>query len=126
MNVLLWVCQAVLALFAFSGGAYKLFNFEELAKVPATAALPHAAWSALGVFEIVCAVLLIVPAATRWMPILTPLAAAALVVESLVLATLNAQYSLSLTPTNPLVWVVGMGLVAAFVAYGRFVIRPLA
>jgi hypothetical protein len=126
MNVLLWVCQAVLAVFAFSGGAYKLFNFEELAQVPATAALPQVAWSALGVFEIVCAVLLIVPAATRWMPILTPIAATALVVESLVLAVLNAQYSLSLTATNPLVWVVAMGLMAAFVAYGRYVLRPLA
>ena len=126
MNVLLWVCQGVLALFAFSGGAYKLFNFEELAKVPATAALPQGAWSALGVFEIVCAVLLIVPAATRWMPVLTPVAATALVVESLVLAALNAQYSLSLTATNPLVWVVAMGLMAAFVAYGRFAIRPIA
>ena len=125
MNVLLWVCQGLLALFAFSGGAYKLFNFEELAKVPATAALPQGGWSALGVFEIVCAILLIVPAATRWMPVLTPVAAAGLVLESLFLAVLDAQYSLSLTATNPLVWVVAMGLVAAFVAYGRYAIRPI-
>ena len=126
MNVLLWVCQGVLALFAFSGGAYKLFNFEELAKVPATAALPQGGWSALGVFEIVCAILLIVPAATRWMPVLTPIAATGLVLESLFLAVLDARYSLSLTATNPLVWVVAMGLMAAFVACGRYAIRPLA
>jgi hypothetical protein len=125
MNILLWVWQAVLALFAFSGGTYKLFNFEELAKVPATAALPQGGWSALGVFEMVCAVLLIVPAATRWMQVLTPVAATALIVESLFLAVLDARYSLSLTATNPLVWVVAMGLIAAFVAYGRFVLRPI-
>ena len=124
MNVLLWICQGVLALFAFSGGSFKLFNFAELAQVPATAALPQAGWSALGVFEIVCAVLLIVPAATGWKPRLTPIAATGLVVESMVLAVLDAQYSLSLTATNPLVWVVGMGLMAAFVAYGRWVVRP--
>jgi hypothetical protein len=51
----------------------------------------------------VCAVLLIVPAATRWMPVLTPVAATALIVESLFLAVLDARYSLSLTATNPLV-----------------------
>lgn len=36
------------------------------------------------------------------------------------------RYSLKLTIENPLIWVVGMGLVAAFVAYGRFVLGPLA
>ena len=56
---------------------------------------------------------------------MTPVAATALVLESLVLAGLDAQYSLSLTATNPLVWVVAMGLIAAFVAYGRYALRPL-
>jgi hypothetical protein len=120
MNILLWVVQAVLALLAFSGGAYKVFRFDELARMPATAALPPGGWAALGVFEMVCALLLIVPAATRWRPILTPVAAGALVLESLVLAGLYAQYSVSLTATNPLVWVVAMALMAALVAVGRF------
>ena len=55
---------------------------RRLAKVPATAALPRGGWSALGVLEMVCAILLIVPAATRWMPVLTPVAATALVLEA--------------------------------------------
>ena len=75
-------------------------------------------WGALGVFEMLCAVLLVVPAAAKWMPVLTPLAAAALALESLALAGLYARYSLKLTATNPLVWVVLMGLMAAFVATG--------
>jgi hypothetical protein len=33
--------------------------------------------------------------------------------------------SLRLTVQNPLVWNVVMGLLAAFVAYGRFALRPL-
>jgi hypothetical protein len=126
MNILLWGLQIVLSLFCLAGGAYKNFQFEELAKMPATAALPSGGWGALGVFEMLCAVMLIVPAATKWMPSLTPLAAAALALESLTLAALFARYSLKLTSANPLVWVVGMGLVAAFVAYGRYVLRPLA
>jgi hypothetical protein len=126
MNVFLWILQAALALFCLAGGQYKIFHFDELAKVPSAAALPRGGWGAIGVFEMLCAILLIVPAAAKWMPVLTPLAAAALVLESLVLAVLFARYSLALTATNPLLYVVVMGLVAAFVAYGRFTLRPPA
>ena len=126
MNVLLWVLQVALALLSLGGGAYKVFMFDELAKVPAMGALARGGWGALGVFEMLCAVLLIVPAAANWMPVLTPLAAAALALESLALAGLYARYSLELTATNPLVWVVVMGLMAAFVAYGRYALRPPA
>ena len=86
MNILLWILQVALALFCLAGGAYKLFQFDELAKVPATAALPRAGWGAIGVLEMLCAVLLIVPVAVKWMPILTPLAAAVLAVEALALS----------------------------------------
>ena len=126
MNVLLWVLQIALALLSLSGGAYKVFMFDELAKVPAMGALARGGWGALGVFEMLCAVLLVVPAAANWMPVLTPLAAAALALESLALAGLYARYSLELTATYPLVWVVVMGLMAAFVAYGRYALRPPA
>jgi hypothetical protein len=126
MNVLLWFLQIALALLSLAGGAYKVFMFAELAKMPATGALSRGGWVALGVFEMLCAVLLIVPAATKWMPVLTPLAAAALALESLALAAIYARYSLQLTATNPLVWVVVMAVMAAFVAYGRYALRPLA
>jgi uncharacterized membrane protein YkgB len=94
--------------------------------MPQTAALSRGGWGAIGVFEMLCAILLIVPAAAKWMPVLTPLAAAALALETLALAVLFAQYSLAVTATNPLCYVIVMGLVAAFVAYGRFTLRPLA
>jgi len=119
MNIFLWILQAALALLSLSGGAYKLFAYEELAKVPASGALSRGGWGALGIFEMVCGVLLVVPAAANWMPILTPIAAGALALENLALAGVDARYSLELTATNPLVWVVAMALMAAFVAYGR-------
>jgi VIT1/CCC1 family predicted Fe2+/Mn2+ transporter len=72
------------------------------------------------------AVLLIVPAATDWMPGLTLLAAAVLALETLAIAGLYARYSLKLAATNPMVWAVAMGLLAAFVAYGRYALTPLA
>lgn len=120
MNILLWILQLVLALVYFAGGAFKLFSYDELAKVPAGAALSRGAWGALGALEMIGAVLLIVPAAFRWMPSLTPLAAAVLAVETLALACVDARYSLEITVTNPLMWALPIGVAAAFVAYGRW------
>ena len=124
MNIVLWIVQVVLALQAFAGGAYKIFQFDELAKVPAMSALPRAGWGAIGVFEMACGVLLILPMAIRWKPVLTPAAAAALAVESFALAVLYGSYSREMAATNPMVWVVAGGVMAAFVAYGRFALRP--
>src|SRR6476620_9809646 len=126
MNVVLWVVQLALAFLSFAGAAYKIFMFEELAKMPSIGALPRGGWASLGVFEMLCGVLLVVPAALKWMPALTPLAAAALTLEGLALAALYARYSLELTATNPLVWVVAMGVMAAGVAYGRYALTSAA
>jgi hypothetical protein len=123
MNVLLWVLQVAMALLYLAGGAFKTFNPDDVAKQ--ISAIPPGGWAALGVFEILGAVLVIVPAATKWMPVLTPLAAAALALETLALALLFASHSLELAKTNPLVWAVPMCLMAAFVAYGRYSLNPL-
>ena len=124
MNILLWVLQVALALLYLTGGAYKTFMFDELANQ--MGALPRGGWAALGVLEMLCAVLLVVPGAVKWMPLLTPLAAAALALETLALAGLYAGYSRQLTATNPLVWAAVMGLLVTFVAYGRYALRPSA
>lgn len=125
MNILLWVIQIALTLLNLAGGSYKLFQYDELAKVPAAGALSRGAWGALGVLEIVCAVLLVVPAALKWMPVLTLLAAAVLTLEDLALAVLYGRYSLDVAVSNPLVWAAVMALLAAFVAYGRYALSPL-
>lgn len=124
MNILLWVLQSVLALFAFAGGAYKITSFDQIASMPSTQALPRVVWTGIGVFEMACAILLIVPRALNRMPALTPIAAAALVVEGLLLSGLNARYSVELAATNPLVWTAGMAVLAAVVAHGRFSLKP--
>jgi hypothetical protein len=122
MNVLLWILQVVLALLYLAGGGFKTINPDDVAKQ--ITALPPGAWRALGVFEVVGAVLLIVPAAAKWMPVLTPLAAAALALETLALAALYARYSLALAATNPLVYAIPMGVMAVLVAYGRYSLSP--
>jgi DoxX-like family len=124
MNILLWVLQAALALLYLAGGGFKTFNPDDVARQ--VTALPPGAWRALGVFEVLGAVLLIVPAAAKWMPVLTPLAAGALALETLALAAVYARYSRKLAATNPLVFAVPMGLMAVLVAYGRYSLSPQA
>jgi hypothetical protein len=126
MNVFLWVLQIALALLSLAGGAYKVFAFDQVASEIWYSALPRSGWGALGVFEMVCGVLLVVSAGLNWMPALTPLAAVALALESLALSALYGRYSLQLTAANPLVWAVLMVLLAAVVAYGRYVLTPPA
>jgi hypothetical protein len=122
MNIFLWVVQVVLALLCLAGGGFKTFNPDDVAKQ--IKAIPRGAWRAIGVFELVGAVLLIVPAAAKWMPVLTPLAAAALALETAVLALVYARYSLKLVAANPLVYAVPMCLMAVLVAYGRYSLSP--
>ena len=126
MNIFLWVIQIALAFLFLAGGATKIFKFDELAKMPAMAALSRGGWRAVGALEMIGAVLLVVPAAASWQPVLTPLAAALLALESLAIAALYARHSLKFTAANPLVWSALMGLQAAFVAYGRYALSPIA
>ena len=124
MNIALWILQAALAFLYLSGGAYKLFKFEELATQ--LHVLPHVAWRVLGAIEVAGGILLVIPAATKWMPWLTPVAAGVLALETFALAAMYAQTSLKLAATNPLVWAVVMGVLVAFVAYGRYALSPSA
>jgi VIT1/CCC1 family predicted Fe2+/Mn2+ transporter len=117
MNIVLWVLQAALALLYVAGGAYKASSPGQLAGQ--FAALPPGGWRALGVLEVLGGLLLVVPAATGWMPALTAYAAMALAVETFALAALYARSSRRLSPENPMPWALVMGLVVAFVAYGR-------
>jgi hypothetical protein len=122
MNALLWVLQIVLALLYFSGGAYKAFSFDQVAAQ--LTAVSRGGWRAVGIFEMLGAVLLIAPAALKWKPLWTPIVAGVLALETFALAALYAQYSLQLAATNPLLWALVMGLLGAFVAYGRYALRP--
>jgi hypothetical protein len=76
---------------------------------------------ALGILELVCAVGLIVPAALHWRPALTVAAATALAVESLVFIGVHVKYR----EVAPIVMSGVLGLVMAFIAYGRMVLKPI-
>jgi uncharacterized membrane protein len=122
MNTLLWVLQGLAALLFGASGVMKVFMFDKVSEgVPSFGALPRQVWMALGILELVCAVGLIVPAAFHWKPALTVVAAAALAIESLVFVWVHVQYRE--IPTIIMCSV--LGLLMAFIAYGRMVLKPI-
>jgi uncharacterized membrane protein YphA (DoxX/SURF4 family) len=122
MNTLLWVLQIIAALLYGASGIMKIFMFDKISgDVPSFGALPRRAWTALGILELVATVGLIVPSAFRWKPGLTPLAAAVLAIESLVFIGVHAKYR----ETGSIIMSGVLGLLIAFVAYGRMVLAPI-
>jgi len=122
MNILLWVFQVLAALLYGASGVMKAFMFDKVSHdVPSFGALPKRAWMALGIMELVCVVGLIVPAALRWQPALTVVAATVLAVESLVFVGVHAKYH----EITPIILSGVLGLLMAFIAYGRMVLSPI-
>jgi len=75
----------------------------------------------LGIVELVCTVGLIVPAAFHWKPALTVAAATVLAIESLVFIWVHVQYR----ELPPIIMSGVLGLLMAFIAYGRMVLKPI-
>jgi uncharacterized membrane protein len=122
MNILLWVLQALAALLYGVSGVMKVFMFDKISEqAPSFGALPRKAWMILGMLELVCTVGLIVPAAFHWQPALTVAAATVLTIESLVFVWVHAKYG----EITPIIFSSVLGLLMAFIAYGRMVLRPI-
>jgi hypothetical protein len=101
----------------------KAFMLEKVsADVPSFGALPRGTWRMFGVLELACAVGLVAPAALHWQPQLGVLAAALLALESLVFVWVHIRYR----ETTPLIMSGVLGLLMAFVAYGRWLLVPIA
>jgi uncharacterized membrane protein YphA (DoxX/SURF4 family) len=115
MNYALWIVQGLLALvFLFAGGMKLVLPIEDMTKqmpVP----VPGLFLRFIGVAEVLGAIGLILPGLLRIRPGLTPLAAAGLVIIMIgatVLTLVTMDPAMALTPLL-------VGLLAAFVAYGR-------
>lgn len=122
MNTLLWVLQILAALLYAASGTMKVFMFDKVSHdVPSFGALPRPAWTVLGIIELVCVVGLILPGAVHWRPNLTVVAAVILAIESLVFVFVHIRYR----EVSTIIMVVVLGVLMAFIAYGRMVLRPL-
>src|SRR2546426_1291006 len=120
MNIALWIIQVLLALlFLFAGGMKFVMPIAEMTK---QVALPGLFLRFLGVAEVLGALGLILPGLLRVRPGLTPLAAAGLAIIMIGATAITAS-SMGVAPAlMPLV----TGILAAFVAYGRWRLAPLS
>jgi uncharacterized membrane protein YphA (DoxX/SURF4 family) len=122
MNVVLWIVQVLLAaLFIFAGVAKWVMPIEEMLK-QMPVALPGWFLRFIGAAELAGGLGLILPGLLRVKPGLTPLAACGLVVIMIGAVVITAMYLAAGQAVMPLV----AGLLAAFVAYGRWKLVPLA
>jgi uncharacterized membrane protein YphA (DoxX/SURF4 family) len=118
----LWVLQIVAALIYTASGVMKVFMLEKIsADVRSFGALPPNVWTAMGIVELVCVVGLIVPSALHWQPSLTVVAAVVLAIESLVFIWVHVKYR----EVPPIIMSAVLGLLMAFIAYGRLVLAPI-
>jgi len=120
MTYALWIVQGLLAvLFLFAGGVKLVLPIEEMMKqmpVP----LPGLFLRFLGVVEVLGALGLILPGLLRVRPGLTPLAAAGLVIIMIGATVITLVGGDVATALISLV----VGVLAAFVAYGRWRLAP--
>ena len=118
MNIALWIIQILLALvFLFAGGTKLYFSPEVLAAMgpPNQVHLPGLFVKFIGVCEVLGALGLVLPGLLRIRPQLTSLAAAGLLIIMIgaVVVTIAGP------GVGPAVPAVVVGLLCAFVVYGR-------
>jgi uncharacterized membrane protein YphA (DoxX/SURF4 family) len=120
MNIALWIVQGLLAaIFLFAGGMKLVMPIEEMMKqMP----IPLPGWFVqfTGIVEVLGAIGLILPWLLRIRPGLTPLAAAGLVIVMIGATVYTLAAGDFATAPIPLV----VGILAVFVAYGRWRLTP--
>jgi hypothetical protein len=120
MNILLWILQVLLALHTIMGAVWKFSNSEQT--VAPLQAIPHGVWQAMSFIELLCSLCLILPAFNKRLAILAPVAAACIAAEMLLFSGLliysgDSNY-------GPMIYWLVVAALCAFIAYGRFMLKP--
>jgi uncharacterized membrane protein YphA (DoxX/SURF4 family) len=123
MDIALWIVQGLLALLFLGAGATKATqNYDKLSgMMPWAKNFSPTIVKTIGVLEVLGAIGLILPSLTRILPILTPLAGVglALTMGGAILTHVRRKEYPPVAVNTVLL------LLAAFVAYGRFVLVPI-
>ncbi len=120
MTIALWIVQALLAVvFVFAGGMKLVLPLDQLAG-PVT--LPGPFLRFIGVAELLGGLGLVLPGLLRIRTGLTPLAAVGLVVIMIGATVIGVMVG----DTAVTLISLAVGFLAAFVAYGRWRLAPLA
>ena len=118
MNTVLWIVQALLAALFLFGGPFKLIMpMDEVAQ---QLRMSVGFLRFIGLAEFLGGLGLILPGLLRIRPGLTPLAALGLVIIMIGATVVNLRMGAGVASLMPAV----VGLLAAFVAYGRWRLAP--
>lgn len=117
ISVTLWIAQSFLALlFLFSGVMKFVMPMQQIVKATS---LPYWFILFIGAAEILGGIGLIVPALLRIRPVLTPLAAAGLVI--IMIGATVVSLPMGAAALFPFL----IGILTGFVAYGRWRLKPV-
>lgn len=122
MNIFLWVLQVLLALHTAIGAVWK-FSHSAEQTMPTLKAIPHGAWLSMSVLELFVSLALILPAFYKPLAVLIPIAALCIAAEMLLFTVLHLSSGDS--NPGPIIYWLTVAVVCAFIAYGRFVLKPL-
>lgn len=117
MNIILWVLQGLLALHTLVGAVWKFSKSAEQT-MPSLAAIPQPIWMAMAVLEIICAVLLILPALNFSFGNLAAVGALIIAVEMVAFCALHIA-SGNVANVGPMIYWLVVAALCGFVAYGR-------
>jgi hypothetical protein len=120
VNVLLWFLQVILAAHTAIGAVWKVSNSEQT--VPSLSAIPHGVWLALIGIEALCVFGLLLPAVSKPLAIAAPIAAVVIAVE--MLAFCGVHFASGAGNHGQLIYWLVVAAFCAFIAYGRFVLKP--
>jgi uncharacterized membrane protein YphA (DoxX/SURF4 family) len=120
MNIALWIVQGILAaMFLMAGIGKSTQPIPDLVKTVSWAdRFPVPTVRFIGIAELLAAIGLILPWALKILPVLTPVAATGLALVMLLAIIHHSKYNES----KAIAINAALLLLAAFVAYGRFVI----
>lgn len=118
----LWIAQLLLAaMFVMAGGMKAFAPADQLMAAMKDSGLSLGLARFIGAAELTGAVGVVLPALTRIYPILTPIAACGLLIVMILATGFNALHG----QTGALITTIVLGLIAAFVAWGRFKKAPI-
>lgn len=121
MNVFLWILQILLALHTIMGALWKFSNPAQT--MSSLKAIPPGVWLTMAAIELICSLGLIAPAFSKRLGILAPIAAVYIAVEMLIFSGVDI-FSAHPDYNHVIYWLV-VAAISAFIAYGRFVLKPL-
>jgi putative oxidoreductase len=121
VDIALWVAQVLLGIGFIAAGLNHAVNYDGASKrMDWMTAVGRDRMRAIGILEVLGGVGVILPAITGVAPWLTPVAATCLAVLMLAAIVFHLRRRENAAVVANLV----LGLLAGFVAYGRFVIEP--